>query len=96
MTHEGKDYDFVFDVDIKDGEPPLKLPYNIGQNPYDIANRFIANNELPMTYLDQVANFITTNTQGATLGSSSQQQTQTPGADPWGSENRLYRVTLDC
>ncbi|TIA20014.1 PFU-domain-containing protein [Aureobasidium pullulans] len=90
VTHEGKDYDFVFDVDIKDGEPPLKLPYNIGQNPYDVASRFIANNELPMTYLDQVANFITTNTQGATLGSSSQQQTQTPGADPWGSENR-YR-----
>ncbi|OBW68479.1 MAG: Uncharacterized protein AUREO_014550 [Aureobasidium pullulans] len=90
VTHEGKDYDFVFDVDIKDGEPPLKLLYNIGQNPYDVASRFIANNELPMTYLDQVANFITTNTQGATLGSSSQQQTQTPGADPWGSENR-YR-----
>ncbi|CAD0091551.1 unnamed protein product [Aureobasidium mustum] len=86
----GKDYDFVFDVDITDGAPPLKLPYNIGQNPYDVASKFIANNELPMTYLDQVANFITTNTQGATLGSSSQQQTQTPGADPWGSENR-YR-----
>ncbi|KAI4719113.1 PFU-domain-containing protein [Aureobasidium sp. EXF-10727] len=90
VTHEGKDYDFVFDVDITDGAPPLKLPYNIGQNPYDVASKFIANNELPMTYLDQVANFITTNTQGATLGSSSQQQTQTPGADPWGSENR-YR-----
>ncbi|KAG9716638.1 PFU-domain-containing protein, partial [Aureobasidium melanogenum] len=90
VTHEGKDYDFVFDVDIADGAPPLKLPYNIGQNPYDVASKFIANNELPMTYLDQVANFITTNTQGATLGSSSQQQTQTPGADPWGSENR-YR-----
>jgi phospholipase A-2-activating protein len=25
---EGKEYDYVFDVDIKDGEPPLKLPYN--------------------------------------------------------------------
>jgi phospholipase A-2-activating protein len=90
VTYEGKDYDFVFDVDITDGAPPLKLPYNIGQNPYDVASRFIGNNELPMTYLDQVANFITTNTQGATLGTTSQQQTQTPGADPWGSENR-YR-----
>ncbi|KAI5258795.1 PFU-domain-containing protein [Aureobasidium subglaciale] len=90
VTYEGKDYDFVFDVDITDGAPPLKLPYNVGQNPYDVASRFIANNELPMTYLDQVANFITTNTQGATLGSSAQQQTQAPGADPWGSENR-YR-----
>lgn len=28
--HAGKEYDFVFDVDIADGAPPLKLPYNIG------------------------------------------------------------------
>ena len=27
--HEGKEYDYVFDVDIKDGAPPLKLPYNV-------------------------------------------------------------------
>ena len=24
----GKEYDYVFDVDIQDGVPPLKLPYN--------------------------------------------------------------------
>lgn len=89
VTHQGKDYDYVFDVDIKDGVPPLKLPFNIGQNPYDAATKFINDNELPINYLDQVANFIVTNTQGATIGSSSQ-QTQAPGADPWGSENR-YR-----
>ena len=27
--HDGKEYDYVFDVDIKDGAPSLKLPYNI-------------------------------------------------------------------
>jgi phospholipase A-2-activating protein len=27
--HEGKEYDYVFDVDIKDGAPSLKLPYNV-------------------------------------------------------------------
>lgn len=79
----------MFDVDIKDGEPPLKLPFNLDQNPYDVAGKFIAENELPVSYLDQVANFILTNTQGATLQTSSQ-QTQAPGADPWGTENR-YR-----
>ncbi|KAL1310723.1 hypothetical protein AAFC00_000978 [Neodothiora populina] len=89
-THEGKEYDYVFDVDIKDGEPPLKLPFNLDQNPYDVAQKFIGNNELPVTYLDQVANFIITNTQGATLGTSATQSTQAPGADPWGTENR-YR-----
>ncbi|KAI9869635.1 MAG: hypothetical protein M1830_005269, partial [Pleopsidium flavum] len=84
----GKDYDYVFDVDIEDGKPPLKLPYNLAQNPYEAATKFIEDNELPIGYLDQVANFITTNTQGATLG----QSTQPPpsGADPLGTESR-YR-----
>ena len=85
-SYAGKDYDYVFDVDIEDGKPPLKLPFNLSQNPYEAATKFIQDNELPMTYLDQVANFITTNTRGATLG-----QGQEPaGADPWGTGAR-YR-----
>lgn len=84
----GQDYDYVFDVDIEDGKPPLKLPYNVSQNPYEAASKFISENELPMSYLDQVANFITQNTQGATLGQS--QEATPPGGDPWGTERR-YR-----
>ena len=64
----GQDYDYVFDVDIEDGKPPLKLPYNVSQNPYDVATRFIHENELPISYLEQVAHFITQNAQGATIG----------------------------
>ena len=85
-SYGGRDYDYVFDVDIEDGKPPLKLPYNLSQNPYEAATKFIQDNELPMTYLDQVANFITTNTQGATLG----QAAEPAGADPWGTDAR-YR-----
>lgn len=81
-SYAGKDYDFVFDVDIEDGKPPLKLPYNLSQNPYEAATKFIADNELPVTYLEQVANFIVTNTQGAAIGQASQELS---GADPWGS-----------
>lgn len=81
--HQGRDYDYVFDVDIEDGKPPLKLPYDLSQNPYEAATKFIQNNELPITYLDQVASFITTNTQGATLGQ--QAPPGPPSADPWGS-----------
>lgn len=29
QLHDGKEYDYVFDVDIQEGAPPLKLPYNI-------------------------------------------------------------------
>jgi phospholipase A-2-activating protein len=85
VSYNGKDYDYVFDVDIEEGKPPLKLPYNVSQNHYEVARKFIEDNELPLTYLDQVANFIIQNTQGATLGQSNAQ-----GADPWGSESR-YR-----
>ena len=81
-SYAGKDYDYVFDVDIEDGKPPLKLPYNLSQNPYEAATTFIANNELPVTYLEQVANFIVTNTQGATIGQPSQESS---GGGPWGS-----------
>ena len=91
ITHEGKEYDYVFDVDIEDGKPALKLPYNASENPYDRARKFIEDNELPIGYLDQVANFIVSNTQGATIGQSSQSQAESTGAaDPWGTGSR-YR-----
>lgn len=85
QTYLGQDYDYVFDVDIEDGKPPLKLPYNVSQNPYEAATKFIQDNELPISYLDQVAAFITQNTQGATLG-----QQEPASSDAWGTEAR-YR-----
>lgn len=68
-TYEGQEYDYVFDVDIEDGRPPLKLPYNLTQNPYDAARKFLEANELPGSYLDQIAQFITTNSEGIDLSS---------------------------
>lgn len=29
QLYEGKEYDHVFDVDVSEGMPPLKLPYNV-------------------------------------------------------------------
>ncbi|KIW20564.1 hypothetical protein PV08_01139 [Exophiala spinifera] len=84
-AYNGKEYDYVFDIDIEDGKPPLKLPYNITQNPYEAATKFLQDHELPLSYLEETANFIIKNTQGATLG-----QSQPAGADPWGTESR-YR-----
>lgn len=86
VEYNGQSYDYVFDVDIEDGKPPLKLPYNLSENPYERATKFLGDNELPLTYLDSVANFITENTKGATLGQSS----GSAGADPYGTESR-YR-----
>lgn len=55
---EGKEYDYVFTVDIAEGHPPIKLPYNLDQDPWDVAQNFIHKHELPQSYLDEVANFI--------------------------------------
>ncbi|XP_016954998.1 phospholipase A-2-activating protein [Drosophila biarmipes] len=63
--HEGKEYDYVFNVDISDTEPPIKLPYNRGEDPWQAAQSFIHRNNLPQAYLDQVANFIVKNSGSA-------------------------------
>ncbi|KAK4039736.1 PUL domain-containing protein [Parachaetomium inaequale] len=84
VQYNGREYDYVFDVDIEEGKPPLKLPYNLSENPYEAATRFLGDNELPISYIDEVAKFIVTNTKGATIG----QGTEAPSADPFGTESR--------
>jgi phospholipase A-2-activating protein len=64
----GQEYDYVFDVDIQEGAPPLKLPYNKGDNPYQAAQDFIHANEIPQDYLEQIADFIVKNVGDVTLG----------------------------
>jgi phospholipase A-2-activating protein len=59
--HEGIEYDFVFNVDIEDGAPPLKLPFNKTDDPWLAAQKFIHKHDLPQVYLEQVANFIIKN-----------------------------------
>ncbi|KAI1642577.1 PFU-domain-containing protein [Daldinia loculata] len=87
VEYNGQSYDYVFDVAIEEGQPSLKLPYNLSENPYTRAQKFIDDNELPQNFLDQVAQFIITNTEGATIG---QDSGGSGGADPYGTESR-YR-----
>ena len=61
QKYEGKEYDYVFNVDIEDGTPPLKLPYNLSEDPWHAAQAFIYKNNLPQVYLEKIANFIITN-----------------------------------
>ncbi len=83
VQFNGQEYDYVFDVDIEEGKPALKLPYNLSENPYEAATKFLGNNELPISYIDEVAKFIVSNTKGATIG-----QTAEAPADPYGSDSR--------
>jgi len=57
-THAGRAWDHVWDVDVADGAPPLKLPYDDGENPYDAADRFLADHNLPSTYREAIVGHI--------------------------------------
>lgn len=65
-----QEYDFVFTIDVNEGEPPMKLPYNIKDDPWQVAQSFLQKNSLNPMFLDQVANFIIENTKGHTLGTA--------------------------
>lgn len=77
--YNGVEYDYVFDVDIQEGAPVLKLPYNVTENPFDAARRFLEDNELPLSYLDTVVDFITKNSEGVDLSEPA------PAQDPYGT-----------
>ncbi|AET39080.1 Doa1p Ecym_3619 [Eremothecium cymbalariae DBVPG len=89
---EGKLYDYVFDVDIKEGASVLKLPLNANDNPYDVADKFIARHDLPLTYKDQIVNFILKNTQTASFDTKTSVGNSTI---PYGTRTRkVLPVTL--
>jgi len=54
------DYDYVFDVDMGPDRQAL-LPYNKGENPMAVAERFIAREQINKGNLDQIRNFIMAN-----------------------------------
>ncbi|KAI1114144.1 phospholipase A-2-activating protein [Nemania sp. NC0429] len=85
VEYNGQSYDYVFDVAIEEGQPSLKLPYNLSENPYARAQKFIDDNELSQNFLDQVAQFIVSNTQGATIGQTSDTSS---APDPYGTESQ--------
>lgn len=69
QLYEGREYDYVFSVNLSDEAPNLKLPYNRGEDPWFVAQRFIHKHSLPQAYLDQVANFIIKNSDNAPVQS---------------------------
>lgn len=91
--YNGASYDYVFDVDIEDGKPPLKLPYNVSENPYVAADRFLAANDLPLSYTDEVVRFLLENTKGFSLGQ--EPAPSAPDAAAAVPAHSAYDATLD-
>uniref|UniRef100_A0A3Q3KAP9 Phospholipase A2-activating protein n=1 Tax=Monopterus albus TaxID=43700 RepID=A0A3Q3KAP9_MONAL len=68
VMYEGKEYDYVFSIDVNEGGPSMKLPYNMSEDPWLTAHNFLQKNDLSPLFLDQVANFIIENTKGHVVG----------------------------
>ncbi|XP_011640345.1 phospholipase A-2-activating protein [Pogonomyrmex barbatus] len=83
QLYNGIEYDYVFSVDIQDGVPPLKLPYNKDQDPWHVAQKFLHDNNLSQFFLDQVANFIIKNSEPAPVLNTGSQY-----VDPFTGGNR--------
>ncbi|XP_019410881.1 PREDICTED: phospholipase A-2-activating protein [Crocodylus porosus] len=83
VLYEGKEYDFVFTIDVNESGPSYKLPYNMNDDPWLTAYNFLQKNDLNPMFLDQVAKFIIDNTKGQTLGN-----TNTEFSDPFTGAGR--------
>ena len=79
----------MFDVDIEEGSPPLKLPYNADEDPWFAAQKFIHDNNLSQLYLDQVANFIMNNSKQHV--SSGAGPANAEFCDPFTGERIMYK-----
>ncbi|KAI9259066.1 WD40-repeat-containing domain protein [Sporodiniella umbellata] len=92
--YEGKEYDHVFEIDVGAGpNGNIKLPYNVTQNPYDAADKFLMKHDLHESFRDQVADFIIKNTSGVNLGSSQYQDPFTGGSRYTPGANQADRNT---
>jgi len=78
--YQGKEYDYVFDIEIDEPKATLKLPFNTTDDPFMEAQKFIHKHELSQYYLEEIANHIIKNTGGQTLGNLSNADPFTGGA----------------
>ncbi|CAK8685515.1 unnamed protein product [Clavelina lepadiformis] len=90
-VYQGKEYDYVFTIDIEEGKPPLHLPYNLTEDPWFAAQKFIDDNVLGQHFLDTIVNFIVDNTKGA----NAQYQTASQYSDPFTGEGRYMPNTTE-
>lgn len=84
-----QEYDYVFTIDVNEGGPSMKLPYNVSEDPWLTAHNFLQKNDLSPMFLDQVANFIIENTKGHVVGPA-----QPAGGDPFTGEAKRWLLGL--
>mgnify|MGYP002622575587 CR=1 FL=1 len=71
------EYDYIFEVD-DESKIPKRLPFNNGDNPLEVAEKFIAREGLHKGYIEQITNFIRQNTRHTQGRSNTRTQQQQP------------------
>ncbi|PRQ73969.1 hypothetical protein AAT19DRAFT_15536 [Rhodotorula toruloides] len=62
MLHDGVEYDYVFQIDIKEDEPPISLPFNLEDDPHATAAAFVEAHSLPSSYVERIVEFVRAST----------------------------------
>lgn len=75
-----QEWDYLFDISLEDGKD-LKLPYNADEDPWMASQRFLKDNELPIQFLGQIAQFI--------KGQMPTQQATAAYVDPFTGKSRM-------
>jgi len=87
----GVEYDFVWDVELGDGGPTRQLGFNLGENPYQVAQDFILQHELDQNYLDEISKFIIKNApQAAAAGMAPRPNQNTASSAIPPSNSKFY------
>lgn len=61
--------DYIFDIDVQDGVPPLKLTFSSGQNPASVAEEWLQTHMLPFSYKEKIVEFLLQNVQKKDISS---------------------------
>ena len=91
QVHQGKEYDIVFDVEL-DGRY-FKLPFNIEENEYIAADRFLDVNGLDRCYLEDVAERLRSYRKSVKSGGSGGSVSQEVMAPPPPQKQRQQPIT---
>ncbi|GEM11646.1 ubiquitin homeostasis protein Lub1 [Rhodotorula toruloides] len=58
MLHDGVEYDYVFQIDVRDDGPPIPLPFNLEDDAHATAASLVAAHSLPESYVKRIVEFL--------------------------------------
>ncbi|KAF8822822.1 PUL domain-containing protein [Cardiosporidium cionae] len=89
------DYDYIFDVEIGDSADRRPIPYNEGENPLLVAEKFCSRESLSKAHLPQITTFIIKNSNSSFTPSMEESVTQNQSSSSTSSAKDTNKTTID-